>query len=66
MFTAIGGGYIITNFTYEYRGLTDWITGIKIELMSGEYTNRSKLQRKLISLEKARANLVSRRNDWKK
>jgi hypothetical protein len=56
-----------TEFHYEYRGLLDWIFDLKEDLLLGDFKNRSKHQRKLISLEKALSNLKYRyRNHRKK
>lgn len=48
----------------ERTELTRWINDIKIMLMDKNYVDRGRLQRKLMTLEKARRNLDSRHDEW--
>ena len=46
------------------RGLADWISDIKLELLFNKHKDRRKSQRKILLLEKARFNLAKNYNNW--
>ena len=48
----------------EKAGIQEWIDDIACCLMEGRYTNRSRLQKQLITLEKALRKLENRREAW--
>ena len=54
-----------TDCYFEIRGIEDWIRDIEDQLLYGEYTNRSKLQRRLVVLEEIKCNLMEKHKRYK-
>jgi hypothetical protein len=47
----------MTRWWDEDEGLYHWIADVKTDILKGNYRDRGKIQRKLLSLEKAKRNL---------
>lgn len=50
-----------TSYFQTYKGLRAWEVDIKRKLLCGNYTNRSRLQRQLLSIEKVIKDLTHRK-----